>query len=579
MRTSRFKRALSVGLVVGAATSLLLATAPANAAPAPGPVIVAGGSDTTEAIMNEVMGGAAEREYNIEAIQEDPVTVPGDADCDTFIYDTDGPFVDRYNSTTNPTGANRYVSSGPLDANGNPTFPFPNGSTAGRNALRDSVSAAAGTVWPTVADGGTDAKKGCIDIARSSSGPSSSADGTGATSGDKYYFGFALDAVMWSSSSLNAPNELTLAELRAIYECAATDWAQVGGSPGPIQRFIPQLGSGTGNFFRDNLLAFSSGKYSFTGTPPTTGVLQAQPAPSAPFGGITSTYPCPAAKAVQENDGQKLLLENDTDGFGPITSNASQYNNAIVPYSGGKYVTQATNRTNPTKDLRAGLRPGGLILPAPSILTTPVYAVRWTGSNFFLNNATVNGTSSTVQTITNAATSGSTSPSIVPDLTLTAVGAAFDSTDVGKTLEGSCVAPGTIVSAINSVDEVTIAPPSLVTAASNCTVKLGPAAVSEKNPHLTSATNTDTFPGVRMLFNVLNSLSPTASFNEARDNIVGFDDAPSGAKAPLCSDDGSGVGTFSTQIESEGFLPLPPLTSPGGNTGVTCRLTRVNAPL
>ena len=54
-------------------------------------------------------------------------------------------------------------------------------------------------------------------------------------------------------------------------------------------------------------------------------------------------------------------------------NNAQYYQQAIVPYSAGKFVVQATNRTNPTRDLRAGIRPGGLILPGTVVgATTPI---------------------------------------------------------------------------------------------------------------------------------------------------------------------------------------------------------------
>jgi ABC-type dipeptide/oligopeptide/nickel transport system ATPase component len=131
-------------------------------------------------------------------------------------------------------------------------------------------------------------------------------------------------------------------------------------------------------------------------------------------------------------------------------------------------------------------------------------------------------------------------------------------------------AAGTTVVSVSSATQIVIAPGSLVTDAA-CTVKIGPAAVSEKNPQVcsnyptcttASSTNTDVLPGARLVFNVINPASP--SFTDAR-NIVGFNNVAAGAKSPLCD------GTYKFTIQSEGFLDLPPQTSSGGATGVTCR--------
>ena len=339
---------------------------------------------------------------------------------------------------------------------------------------------------------------------------------------------------------------MTIQQLRDIYNCApgANNWSYVGGTPGPIQRFMAQTGSGTRSFFLTNVLGLAS-----TATFPAVGTPG------------TANY-CPAGIDVEENRGNDLLLDSP--------NNAQYYQQAILPYSAGKFVVQATNRTNPTRDLRAGVRPGGLILPGTIVgATTPIYAVRWTGSAFLLNNATVNGTAAQMRTLTDAQTAGSISP-LVQDTTLDSASGAFTAADVGSTLEGTCVAAGTTILAVNSATQVVISPASLVTNPA-CTVKLGPAVIGEKNPQVCnnypacttqSNSNNDVFPGTRLVFNVVNSASPSAT--DAR-NIVGFNNVAAGTKSPLCS------GTFKFTIQSEGFLDLPPATSSGGATSVTCR--------
>ncbi len=59
---------------------------------------------------------------------------------------------------------------------------------------------------------------------------------------------FAKDAITWAARSAakggtNAPASLTTAQLKAIFSCTATNWAQVGGKNGAIKVYLPQAGS------------------------------------------------------------------------------------------------------------------------------------------------------------------------------------------------------------------------------------------------------------------------------------------------------------------------------------------------
>jgi hypothetical protein len=60
----------------------------------------------------------------------------------------------------------------------------------------------------------------------------------------------AKDAVTWASNATtNSPNNLSTAQLYAIYTCTDTNWSQVGGNNAPISAQLPQTGSGTRAFF------------------------------------------------------------------------------------------------------------------------------------------------------------------------------------------------------------------------------------------------------------------------------------------------------------------------------------------
>jgi phosphate transport system substrate-binding protein len=236
--------------------------------------IALAGSDTSQDVM-----GAVANQYNADpnANQDGDVvenilsqefggnTVPGDAACATRTYRT-------------PPGGGEFLA--------------PNGSSNGRDALKASVQAG----------------DGCIDVARSSSGPRA----IGSDLATFEYNAFGLDALGWASASTRAPANMTLAQLRGIFDCTFTNWSQVGGTAGPIQRYFPQTGSGTYAFAVSDLIGFN------------------------PF--PISTPSCPAVIATQENSGTT------------IAANADQIE-AIVPYSAGNWVAQ-TRGTAP--DQRAG---------------------------------------------------------------------------------------------------------------------------------------------------------------------------------------------------------------------------------
>jgi phosphate transport system substrate-binding protein len=260
LRTRILAAALAATSVGTAA--LFVGTAPAPAAD-PTHVLAAAGSDTTDAVMHEIMARFGPSpanvngsgSVNIPAVPATGFTVPADASCASRTYVVSG---------TPPT-----------------TYTSPNGSSAGKNALKDP----------------TNLTNGCIDIARSSSGPS------GSDPAEFRYFGFAKDAVSWAGfNGGRAPATLTKTQIKGIYDCSFTNWSEVGGTAGAIQRYLPQAGSGTRSFFIANIL---------DGADPTT----------------VSSGSCPAVKLVQENNGAQVT--------------AADRPFAILPYSAAVWIAQA----------------------------------------------------------------------------------------------------------------------------------------------------------------------------------------------------------------------------------------------
>lgn len=275
-------------------------------------VLAVAGSDTTENVMAAIVDAEnADTAYNTDpdnlvnilSVQSTAKTVPADDECAAITYHT-------------PAGPGEVVS--------------PNGSSAGRNALKASVQAG----------------DGCVDIARSS-GPPRAVPSDLATF---EYYAFGLDALGWASASTKAPANMTLAQLRGVYNCTFTNWSQVGGTAGPIQRYHPQTLSGTWQFFRDDLLGFD----------PTT------------FSGPS----CPASIATQENTGELIATNGDQE-------------EALVGYSMANWVAQARN-TAPDQRVGQTMRSinGQNLVVFPGGVATPNTAGPVKESNVKLVNPT-----------------------------------------------------------------------------------------------------------------------------------------------------------------------------------------------
>lgn len=247
---ARTTRLLGATGVAAAACLLLTGTASA-VTPADGnqDVLAAAGSDTIFNITGAIFANA-----NSAAWNTDP---------------------DNYVNV--PPGAASFDVPGDGNTAAFTLAPAPNGSGAGKTALKNSA----------------DAGDGRIDIARSSS-----PRGTTDPSTFEYY-GFALDGVAWSSSSTGAGANLTLSltQLRDIYRGTITNWSAVGGADAAIKLYLPQTGSGTLSFFTSTVLGFDP----------------------ATIAGLT-------INRFQENDGSSI----------PAADRAT----AIAPYSDAQWVAQ-----------------------------------------------------------------------------------------------------------------------------------------------------------------------------------------------------------------------------------------------
>ena len=256
-RRPRVRATLAVGMALAGLSGLALAQ-PSRALADPTETLVAVGADTTQDVFNQ------------------------------FALDAAGNLVGSYNATNPVTGAAHEIIT-PADGSAgvNCSFARPNGSTEGvanlRLALNPATTNGSAAVAPV-------AQQGCVDIARSSSGPGTLQSNTGPI----VYVPFALDAVAGATgpatctgtpnpcasysytytngttqtvtaapvpTAITTASDFTFADLQILYDnCGTVTEGGIIYNPGTatagqvqIDLYIPQSGSGTRSFWASTL--------------------------------------------------------------------------------------------------------------------------------------------------------------------------------------------------------------------------------------------------------------------------------------------------------------------------------------
>lgn len=275
-------------LVVGASLATLtlaVGSAMADSTNPSGPRDLAGtGSDTTQGVMNALSnvvtigGNKVIASYDVSGTN--PITTKG----------TPGP--------TNPC-----------------TFNRPVGSTAGVDALHNSLVAG----------------NGCLQFARSSNN-----DSAGRTSQGLTYVPFAKDGIAYAQlGSSNNSRTLSKAILQRIYTCDST----LTGSAGSFHPYLPQSNSGTRKFFMETYLGVPN--------------------------------PEPPASCIKETDKNGSLLVENTGNLLPNDPKL------IVPYAISSYIAQLNKAPGGLgQDLRGNTVLGSIDGVSPVLLNTSSGASR-----------------------------------------------------------------------------------------------------------------------------------------------------------------------------------------------------------
>lgn len=160
------------------------------------------------------------------------------ADADAELFNT---VADEYNQTSPTALLASYdaVNSVTGAANENIT------TKPGCSVVRPNGANAGATAILTPSKSTVDTSADCIDFVRMSR-----AKKTDNSENSLTFYAFARDAVTWSTvGNSYAPKTLTTAQIKDIFECTITNWADVGGQYGDIHVYANPSSAATYTFF------------------------------------------------------------------------------------------------------------------------------------------------------------------------------------------------------------------------------------------------------------------------------------------------------------------------------------------
>ncbi len=507
---------LRLGIALAAAGTAVLAIS-AGPAGASRRQLTAVGGNTTDEVLHNIFGPSLND------------LLPGGTTSNTTIAPT----------TQLCKGGVNYSAHKPAPHTGTLEYPTgaPNGSTAGKNALKAEEPSTVTTTRPattpahTVYDENT---AGCVDFSRSSSPPKPST-----VSAQFDYYAYGLDGVAPLTGSHAGGNNvhpviLSLKTVENIYRCKAhfMNWATVtgpkvatnptkttlhltnqGGITAPIVRFWPQAGSGTRSVF-STMMGFTpdtaTGHFKHGTKTDTCGT------PATPFKGEAMTsfktvayHTAATNKTVvkrivvdEENSEQGIIFYSHLSGNATVngetlqTPKATAIKDAIFLYSAGRFENE------------------------------------WDTSAKY-NGTYVNTITNQTPGIGNFNANTLRLARMLTETTANHPGTNANSFEVyGPPVEGTFTA--TTNRGLESINTTTI---------QEQYEWFSHIPAGTKSPH----TSKSPIPGIRYIYNVADQALPT--YSEVK-MTVGFDNVTGGTKSALCSGDDAAA------ISGSGFVPL-----------------------
>jgi phosphate transport system substrate-binding protein len=207
-----------------------------------------------------------------------------------------------------------------------------------------------------------------VDFARSSRGLGNPSD-----TPDLEQYAWALDAVTWSieggpSTNVNrnkhGVTNLSVGQLTKIYTCATSgprigqplirNWAQLGGTAGPIVKYAPQIGSGTLSFFQTKLLngatvdAGCDSSHLSTRIEENEGVdIATADLPNAIFPYSYAVWKSQASKAIA--DRRNLMVLEKVENVAPTAKTINEgFDDTVPHFVGTRYVNNILTQNEPT---------------------------------------------------------------------------------------------------------------------------------------------------------------------------------------------------------------------------------------
>jgi ABC-type phosphate transport system substrate-binding protein len=221
--TTRRIAALATGTALAGLIAATTLAGPASADPNPGSPGTPYAGVTNPAFIYAGVGADADDTLmdNVAAQYDATVTTPS----------ATTPLVASYDATTPGTGA---IHENIVTKPGCTAIARPNGTGDGFTALTGSATSS------------TDSTTPCVDFSRSSS-----AKLTNGSQATLNFWALGQDAIDWVTvgTSYAPSTPLTDLQLREIFTCAVTNWAQVGGQEGAIHVYVNPSTAGTYKYF------------------------------------------------------------------------------------------------------------------------------------------------------------------------------------------------------------------------------------------------------------------------------------------------------------------------------------------